>query len=201
MKFVSTRIIAVILIAVAFGTATAVLKGDDAGLRDVVGNISAPWLLLPYFAGTLTRSGIRGALMGATASLVALLAFYITEAFVLELGGHPVLTNLALTLGAGRMYFAAGAVCGPVFGAIGGIRTRFRAVITAAVVALALVGEPLAVFAWLAHVGVSPSDTGFVVQYPALWIGEAALGLVLGLRLLTAAIQGRVQRRTSEQTE
>jgi hypothetical protein len=201
MKYVSTRVIAIILIAVAFGTAAAVLKGGDAGVRDAIGNISAPWLLLPYFAGTLTRGRVRGAVMGAMACLAALLAFYVTEAFVLELGGHPVLTNLALTIGAGRMYFAAGAVCGPLFGAIGGLHTRFRLVVTAAVVGLALVGEPLAVFVWLAHMGMSPSDTGLVVQYPALWIGEVCLGLVLGLRLLTGGIQGTAQRQTSERTE
>src|SRR5206468_9247000 len=103
-------------------------------------------LLLPYFAGTMTRDWIRGALMGAAACLAALVGFYVAEAFVLDLGGHPITTNLTLTLGSGRMYFAAGLVCGPVFGAIGGLQTRFRTAITAAVVGLALIGEPLAVF-------------------------------------------------------
>src|SRR2546421_12716221 len=118
MKHLPTRTLAVIAVSFAFGMVVAVLKGSDMGVRDAIGNISAPWPLLPYFAGTMTRGWVRGAMMGALACLIALVAFYVAEAFVLDLGRHPVLTNLALTLSAGRVYFAAGVVCGPVFGAI-----------------------------------------------------------------------------------
>lgn len=177
---------AVVLAAVAFGVAIAVLKGGEAGVRDAVGNISAPWLLLPYFAGAMTRGPIRGALIGLATSLAALTGFYVAQAFVLDLGGHPVLTNLALTLGAGRFYFAAGVLTGPLFGAIGGIRTRQHRAVTAGVIALALAGEPFAVFAWLSSEGISPADTGFVVQYPALWLGELTLGFLLPAALLAS---------------
>src|SRR5947209_16181208 len=117
------RSAAILLAALAFGVAIAVLKGGDAGLRDAIGNISAPWLLLPYLAGTVSRGPIRGALLGAATCLAALAGFYVAEAFVLDLGGHPLLTNLTLTLGAGRYYFAAGVFTGPLFGALGGINT------------------------------------------------------------------------------
>lgn len=170
--------IAIVLTAATFGVAVAVLKGSDAGLRDAIGNISAPWVLLPYFAGTLNRGLIRGALMGGATSLAALTGFYVAEAFVLDLGGHPVLSNLALTLDAGRLYFIAGLVTGPPLGALAGISARHRRAMSAVVVALALAGEPLAVFAWLRSQGIAAADTGFVVQYPALWMGEVALGLL-----------------------
>jgi hypothetical protein len=167
-----------------FGIAVAVLKGSDTGIRDAIGNVSAPWLLLPYFAGTGQRGLGRGALMGGITCLAALTGFYLAEAFVLDLGGHPLTTNLALTLGAGRYYFVAGLLSGPLFGALGGVRMRHRRAMTAVVVGLALIGEPFAVFAWLSSQGIAPSDTGLVVQYPALWLGEMALGLFVLILLL-----------------
>jgi hypothetical protein len=174
------RALAVLIGAALFGVAVAVIKGGDSGVRDSIGNVSAPWLLLPYFAGRATRGWGRGAILGTLACLVSLLAFYVAEAFVLDLGGHSMLTNLRLTAGSFNIYYQAGMVCAPLLGALGGARLRYRSAVTAAVVGLLLIGEPLAVFAWLAHAGVSPSDGGMVTHYPALWIGEMALGLALG---------------------
>jgi hypothetical protein len=184
MKLVLRRSSTVIVAAVAFGIAVAVLKGGDAGIRNSIGNISAPWLLLPYLAGTLGRGAIRGSLIGAATCLAALVGFYVAEAFVLDLGGHPLVTNLTLTLRAGGIYFVAGLVCGPLFGALGGIHTRHWKRVLAAVVGLLLMGEPLAVFVWLSCHGISPGDTSLVVNYPALWIGEVALGFLLSTGVL-----------------
>lgn len=178
---------AIVLAAVLFGVAVAALKGGSTGVRDSLGNVSAPWLLLPYFAGAATRGRLRGAAMGLATCLASLAGFYIAQAFILDLGGHPVFTNIALTLGAGRYYFIAGIVAGPLFGAIGGAAGRYRSIVTAAVVGLTLVGEPLAVFAWLSGQGIDPADTGMVIQYPALWIGEMLLGCILSIALLTWA--------------
>jgi hypothetical protein len=180
MKSSTARALTVITLAFAFGIVVAALKGSDAGWRDSIGNMSAPWLLLPYFAGTVNGGWKRGAVMGLVSCLAALVGFYAAEAFVLDLGGHGVLTNLALTLSAGHMYFLAGVVCGPIFGAIGAVGTKMGTVITAAVVACVLIGEPLAVFAWLALAGMQSSDTGLVTHYPTLWIGEIMVGLVVG---------------------
>jgi Family of unknown function (DUF6518) len=180
MKSLTARTLTVIASAFAFGIVVAVLKGGDAGWRDSIGNISAPWLLLPYFAGTVTRGWKRGAVMGLVSCLAALVGFYAAEAFVLDLGGHGVLTNLALTLPSGRQYFLAGMICGPIFGAIGAAGAKIRPLVTAAVVAFVLIGEPLAVFAWLASVGMQSADSGLVTRYPALWVGEIVLGVVIG---------------------
>src|SRR4051812_14716309 len=134
----------VLPVAAAFGVAVAVLKGGDAGVRDAIGNVSAPWLLLPFAAGSLGRGPGRAALIGVAVVLAALAGFYVAQAFVLDLGGHPLRTNLALTLGAGRPYYAAGLVTGALFGALGGLRGRYRRALVAAVVGLALIGEPFA---------------------------------------------------------
>jgi hypothetical protein len=170
--------------AAVFGVAVAALKGSDAGVRDSIGNISAPWLLLPYLAGTTVRSPIRGAVLGAAACLTALAGFYVAEAFVLDLGDHPLLTDLRLTIGAGRYYFIFGVLLGPLFGALGGATYRNRLTVTALVLAFLLVGEPLAVFAWIRSAGVAPADTGFVAAYPALWMGEMVLGVLVCVVLL-----------------
>lgn len=177
--------------AVVFGVAVAVLKGGDAGMRDSLGNVSAPWLLLPYLAGTTVRGRLRGALMGATACLAALAGFYVAEAFVLDLGDHSPFTDLMLTLVAGRMYFLAGAIFGPPFGALGGSAGRYRQELTALVAGSLLVGEPLAVFAWIAYQGISPSETGMVAAYPRLWVSEMVVGVLAVVALMVKAFLNR----------
>ena len=46
--------------ALAFGVGVAAIKGQDTGVRDALGNTSAPWVVLPFVAGTRFR-GLRGA--------------------------------------------------------------------------------------------------------------------------------------------
>jgi hypothetical protein len=183
-ELTSRRRPALLLAACLFGVAVAVLKGGDAGLRDSIGNISAPWLLLPYLAGMTGRGWRQGALIGAATCFAALAGFYIAEAFVLDLGDHPVLTDLALTLRAGAYYFIAGALAGPVFGAIGGSQRGGSLPAMALMTGFLLAGEPPAVFAALAAEGVDPSFTGMVVAYPVLWIGEILLGVLAAAALL-----------------
>lgn len=181
MKYGPKRSMLIFLVAALFGVLVAVLKGSEAGVRDSLGNISAPWLLLPYFAGTMFRGPVRGATMGTIACLTALAAFYVSESIVLDLGSHSWLTDLSLTLRAGRQFFLAALVCGPVLGAIGGVPTCRRRVVTAAIVGLSLVGEPPVLFAWLGREGLAASDSGMVVHYAPLWVGEMVLGLVLAV--------------------
>src|SRR5215468_1853500 len=106
-RWTSTRRMALIIgLAVIFGIAAAWIKGNGAGLRDAIGNISAVWLLLPFAAGAATGSRriIVGAISGLVATLAALTGFYVAESFVLDLGQHPWLTDLSLTMGAIRYY-------------------------------------------------------------------------------------------------
>lgn len=174
----------------------AVFKGGEDGVRNSIGNMSAPWLLVSYFAGTMARGWLRGAYLGAVACFAALVSFYVTQAFVLDLGNQSLWSSLMLTLNAGRIYYLAGIVTGPLLGAIGSMRTRYNLVVTAAVVGCVLTGEPLAVFAWLAVQGMSPADSGMIIRYPALWIGEMLLGLTLGIILLLRARKDRRNRQS-----
>jgi hypothetical protein len=175
-----------------FGVAVAVVKGGDAGVRDSLGNISAPWLLLPFIAGRTTRRPLAGASVGLLACLTALAGFYVAEAFVLDLGPHSVLTDLELTLPTGRVYVVAGLVCGPMFGALGGVRTPWRRGLDAAVVGLLLAGEPLTVYLYQRAQGMPPSESGMVTAYPSLWAGEVILGVLASALWLRA---GRRRQR------
>ena len=122
----------------------SVVKGNDAGIRDDIGNLSAPWLLLPFFAGAAVERRDLAAAAGLAATVVALVAFYVANAFVLELGPHSLATDLRLTLGATGYWVPRGLVSGPVFGALGGLwRRRGYPALLGVAVLLLLDAEPL----------------------------------------------------------
>jgi hypothetical protein len=94
------RKLAVVLLAgVAFGVLVAVIKGQDTGVRDALGNTSAPWIVLPFVAGTVFSRARSAALAGLAVTLVSLLGFYVAEAAVLDLGSHRWWVDLRLTAG------------------------------------------------------------------------------------------------------
>jgi hypothetical protein len=164
-------------LAAAFGVASAVVKGNGAGLRDAIGNISAVWLLLPFLAGAAggTRRLATAALAGLVATLVALCGFYFAESFVLDLGPHPWLTDLALTMNTVQHYAEFALLSGPVFGALGyGWRQR-SSLAAAGLLAAAFVLEPAAWWLYGREIG---GGTAYPVPgYPALWLGEIAVGI------------------------
>src|SRR5262245_976099 len=93
------RMIAVLGLAAAFGMTSAWVKGNGGGVRDAIGNISAVWLP-PFLAAAAAgaRRLTTAALAGLAATLAALCGFYFADSFVLDLGPHPWLTDLALTM-------------------------------------------------------------------------------------------------------
>src|SRR5260221_11598461 len=115
------RVALILGLAGGFGIAAAWIKGNDSGLRDAIGNISAVWLLVPFRAGASTGSRrlVTGALSGLAATLAALAGFYFAESFVLDLGPHPWLTDLSLTMRTVVYYGERALVTGPFFGALG----------------------------------------------------------------------------------
>jgi Family of unknown function (DUF6518) len=83
------KLVLLLLAGVGFGVLLAVLKGQDTGVRDALGNTSAPWVVVPFLAGTAYQSISRAALVGLAATLAAFFGFYLAEAAVLDLGPHP----------------------------------------------------------------------------------------------------------------
>jgi hypothetical protein len=111
-----------LIVALVFGVAWSVTHGTGGGIRDAAGHISAPWLLLPLLGSGFAASHrpILGAFVGLTTTLVALNGYCFTNAFVLDLGPHTTMQDIALTTRAiGDMWFTYGIVIGLGCGAAG----------------------------------------------------------------------------------
>jgi hypothetical protein len=177
------RFALIIGLAAVFGVAAAWIKGNDIGLRDAIGNVSAVWLLLPFLAGASTGSHrvVTGALCGLAATLAALTGFYFAESFVLDLGPHPWLTDLSLTMGTVVYYAERALVTGPIFGALGFCWQQRRSLMAAGVLAASFVLEPAAWWLYGMHIGGGAAYP--VPDYPALWLGEITIGIA-GFALL-----------------
>jgi len=169
--------IAVLGLAAAFGMASAWVKGNGGGMRDAIGNISAVWLLVPFLAAAAggARRLTTAALAGLAATLAALCGFYFADSFVLDLGPHPWLTDLALTMHAVPYYAEFALLSGPVFGALGFVWRRRYSLAAAGLLAAAFVFEPGAWWLYGRYLG---GGTAYPVPgYPALWLGEISFGI------------------------
>ncbi|MCW2965510.1 MAG: hypothetical protein JWO17_2762 [Actinomycetia bacterium] len=164
----------VLLAGLAFGVAVAVIKGQDTGARDALGNMSAPWVVVPFLAGARYSSVWRATLVGIAATLAALLGFYVAEAAILDLGSHPWYTDLQLTLRAGRYWATWGFLSGAVYGALGGIWASRRIAAALAAVGLAFICEPLIVLV-LSRAGIW-GGAG-LLEHRWIWISEVLSGL------------------------
>jgi hypothetical protein len=173
----SRREIATILLAAfAFGVVVAVVKGQDAGARDALGNTSAPWIVVPFLAGMRFPSAWRGALAGVAATAAAFLGFYLSEAAILDLGPHPWYVDLQLTMGTVNVYEKWGLVSGSAYGALGAVWATRRAPAAAVAVGLAFIAEPLIV-SFLQHAGVWGG--GGLLEHPMIWGAEVLLGATI----------------------
>jgi hypothetical protein len=176
------------LLAAAFGVALGLFKGNDPGLRNGIGNLSAPWLLVSLLPALRCRTVLHGALAGAASTLVALAGFYAALTAVLagQLGAGGYLARFLVEVSANRIYVLGGIVTGPVLGAIGAWIGRRRpgsswlvagALMAGEIVVVALVrGHQLlpapvyfnwGVDDWTPYVG--ESIAGAVVVMAALW--------------------------------
>jgi hypothetical protein len=179
-------------VAVAFGVVVAIVKGQDTGVRDALGNTSAPWVLVPFFAGTRCTTLSRAAVAGVVATLAAFLGFYVAEAAILDLGPHPWYVDLQLTLRSGNVYERWGIFSGLAYGALGWLWVSRRSALAAAAVGIAFVAEPLIVLA-LDHARIWAGGELYF-QYPWMWIGELLVGLAAIAWALAARERGRAPR-------
>jgi Family of unknown function (DUF6518) len=185
------RILVLAGAAVAFGALESVAKGNAAGVRDGIGNLSAPWVILPLLASAAASRGRMwlGAMIGLLTTTVALAAFYLTNAFVLDLGPHSTLHDVSLTLNTGTVWFKAGVVSGPVMGAAGAWLARRGPLAVAASALGILVFEPVAVYlAYLASDGRFAGGNG---EWNGIYAAEAALGGIGASVLWRARGRGR----------
>jgi len=168
------------LLGLVFGVAAALFKGEDWGVRTVVGNLSAPWLVLPFLAGWSRRSFVGASGLGAATSLLSVVGFYVCYGLVFALvNSHTLSTDLAVVVGA--------LVAGPVYGALGYWWRSRRSLAAGLAVGAAFLGEPLAELA-LSRVPQVPIGHTSVVAHPVVFalealIGFAVCGWVIGTRL------------------
>lgn len=154
----------------------AVVKGQSGGVRDVIGNLSAPWIVLPFIAGTRVRRPWHGALVGVIATMAALLGFYVAEAAILDLGVHPWYEDLRLTAGSINVYEKCGVFTGAAYGAFGALWAARQRSLAAFAVVLAFLAEPFIVYL-LQRSGIWGG--GILLDYPGVWLCEVAIGVGL----------------------
>jgi hypothetical protein len=112
-------------------------------LRSVLGNLSAPLLLVAFFAGIQSRRIWVAALLGLLATMAALLTFYLFTTALIDLAGNGYVDNLRLELIANKVYFEGGLVSGLLFGSLGGWWSRTKPVRLSILVGAVLMVEPL----------------------------------------------------------
>jgi hypothetical protein len=169
-----------LLAAIAFGAMVAVVKGQDVGVRNALGNASAPWVVVPFLAGTFYSRAWQAALIGGATTLAAFFGFYLAEAAILDLGPHPWYVDLQLTLGSGHVYEIWGTPVGLVYGVLGWLWASRSSAAAFVAVGFAFATEPLIVF------GLQRSGLwggGGLLDYPWVW----AMEIILGLAAITYA--------------
>ena len=185
-----------LLFAALFGVAAGLFKGNDAGLRGGIGNLSAPWLLVALFPAMHCRSVMRGALLGLASTLVALAGFYATLTAVLagQLGGGGHLSQLLVEVGANRIYFLGGIVTGPILGALGAWIGRHRPESLWLVVGALVAGEILVVALVHGHqLLLAPFYFRWGVTDWTPYVGES----IVGIAIMLAAVRRKRSRATT----
>lgn len=164
-RITAGRIAALLFAAVAVGMFFEFTKGDGTNaVRYVIGNLAAPWLIVPFIGGRSVRSPWLGAFFGGALAVVSLLSFYaVLEVTTHSLSVH-VLANYVL-------FVTAGAVVGAMTGASASMSLRHSMRWLALGLPALFVLEPLVAFAIGFSGGRSTSNV-------VVWCCELVLGVV-----------------------
>ncbi|MEU8242671.1 DUF6518 family protein [Actinoplanes missouriensis] len=179
--------VAVLAGALAFGMIAALIKGDRYGLRDTIGNLSTPWLLVAFLPALHTRDPRRGAVTGLAATLTALLGFYLVVAVTTDDQMPTLQTHLEHVLRKNRLWLMAGVFSGPVMGVLGALVRGSAADVWRAalrITGLLLVLEPVVIVA--ARVIPGWREVIHWTLDPAPYVVEAVLGVIVLVATLPA---------------
>ena len=207
----------IVAFAFAFGLVAAWAKGQNTDgihafsqFRGDVGNISTPWLLVPFIAGTRCMRIRSAALVGLLATTAALTGFYLLTTAVVDLGDHGVIGDLRLEFWGNHVYFEGGLLSGPIFGALGGWWRQTQTIPASIVAGVLLMAEPLLLLLGGAvgphHVLAGGSGLPLVVRMLGGWglsggtssiaLGVYAAEFALGLALVLVVTRRRLARAT-----
>jgi hypothetical protein len=186
LKYTAT-VLVTLSIAVIFGLMMQFIKGNHPGVRNAVGNLSVPWLLLPYFCGLLVgrRRILLSVGIGLVASMVALFGFYAADPLVWNLRHDGLLANVLLTMVAGRRWFMLAFLSGTIFGTLSAFYTRRQLFLLTTLIVL----EPFvhAIYTIVTQVQLVRGDI-------VVWVCEFLLG---GASVFAAR---KINRTTSTET-
>src|SRR4051794_15267461 len=170
-----------------------------SSVRDAIGSLSTPWLVIPFLAGATRPQFRSGVLLGLASTIAALTGWYVYAAATQDLGGASLAIDLRLEFAANRLWFLLGLLSGPVFGGIGAWWRSSCRLSAGVVVAALLIGEPLlmaaltllhnggvlsperplpSVLSFISHTWVSQSLTSYVL------LAEFVLGVLVLLAVL-----------------
>jgi hypothetical protein len=172
-------IVYVLLGMAVVGALLALLKGNSPfGWRATVGNLSAPWLVIPYAASVwLSRGSIRrGVAIGVGASWAALLGFYLAVGLTSPYSSNQM-HALVESGRYGLRWVLLALLTGPLFGWLGSVRDRTGARRPVLTLVLAVILEGPAHLAFIQII-----DPGAEAQ-PSVWAVEFLVGVV-GLAVL-----------------
>lgn len=181
------RPIVIAFAALAVGVAMSLLKGSGGGARLQLGNLSAPWLLVAFLAGSRYRRIGAAAGAGVLATIVALLGFYGEQSPIADFSGASVRfvedppQMWAFLVGPHGIVYAGGVATGLLFGALGHAWAARGSRLALGALAVAFLAEPVAQLGAGAMIGGGDA----LQRYWWLWLGEIVLGFVLlraGLR-------------------
>jgi hypothetical protein len=179
--------LAILLGAAVFGAGDQYL-GSLSGSHGIpwaaqVSLLSAPWLLLPFLAGSTQRDSKRAALLGLAATFLALAGYAMMTLSPLE-HAHLSLTGLAGFARSNHRNIAGGLITGPLFAWLGNRWRVARAGWAAFVMAAMFCVEPLARI-----------PLGSPITSRDVGLGEVAGGLAIATYFLLATV---VRRRSAD---
>lgn len=190
------RMAVVLAAALGFGLADSLFKGDYAGLRGGIGNLAAPWIVLPLACAALAVPGRpgRGAVVGLSTTVVALVGFYVANTFVLGLTPHSSLNALIQSFELNGVWFKAGVLSGPLMGALGAWAIQRGRFPITAIAAGAMLLEPIAVWLYI-HLGLGEAFAPGNSDWREAYTLEAVAGIAAALVLWGVHGRRRIARR------
>jgi hypothetical protein len=171
------RPLIVVVLAAAFGAADQFL-GARAGVVGPwaidVSLLSAPWLLVAFFAGWSQPTARAAAVLGFVCTLAALVGYWTMTLSPIE-GAAVTLRGVSGLLAGQTAYAVGGVATGPIFGWLGHRWRTRRDWPSLLVVALIVCCEPLA------H-----AVAGTSVSFAGVWQAEVVAGLLIALYAIAA---------------